>query len=190
VGVDVVPGKAKESPFLAYLRHEEEPHMPKDAAKLSDEEITSIAGWIDAGAPYSKALSAKAAPQGHATVTQADRQFWSFQPLANATPPEVKNSHWCRTPIDRFVLAKLEEKDIAPNAPTDRRKLIRRVYFDLLGLPPSPEEIDVFVNDPAADAYERLIDRLLENPHYGERWGRHWLDVARFAESHGYEQDY
>ena len=189
-GADVVPGKAKESPLLAYLRHEEQPHMPKDAAKLSDEEIASIAAWIDAGAPYSKVLSAKAAAQGHATVTEADRQFWSFQPLAEAAPQEVKDSRWCRTPIDRFVLAKLQEKGIVPNSSADRRKLIRRAYFDLLGLPPSPEEIDAFVNDPAPDAYERLIDRLLESPHYGERWGRHWLDVARFAESHGYEQDY
>src|SRR5262249_54105180 len=155
----------------AFLRHEEEPHMPKDAAKLSDEEIAAIAAWVDAGAPYSNALSAKAAPQGHATVTEADRQFWSFQPLAGAAPPEVKNSHWCRTPIARFVLAKLEEKGIVPNTPADRRKLIRRAYFDLLGLPPSPEEIDAFVNDSTPDAYARLIDRLLESSHYGERWG-------------------
>src|SRR5262245_42906851 len=190
LGDDVVPGKAKESPLVAFLRHEDEPHMPKDVAKLSDDEIASIASWIDAGAPYSKALSAKAAPHGHATVTAADRQFWSFQPLADAAPPEVKDSHWCRTPIDRFVLAKLEEKGIMPNSSADRRKLIRRAYFDLLGLPPSPEEIEAFVNDSAPDAYERLIDRLLESSHYGERWGRYWLDVARFAESHGYEQDY
>jgi len=190
VGVDVVSGKAKESPLMAFLRHEEEPHMPKDEAKLSDDKIASIAAWIDVGAPYSKALSPKAAPQGHATVTAADRQFWSFQPLADLAPPEVKNSHWCRTPIDQFVLAMLEEKGIAPNAVADRRKLIRRAYFDLLGLPPSPEEIDAFSKDAAPDAYERLIDRLLASPHYGERWGRHWLDVARFAESHGYEQDY
>jgi cytochrome c553 len=190
LGADVVPGKGKESPLVAFLRHEDEPHMPKDAAKLSDDEIASVAAWIDAGAPYSTALSAKAAPQGHATVTKTDRQFWSFQPLTDAAPPEVNDANWCRTAIDRFVLAKLEVKGIVPNTPADRRKLIRRAYFDLLGLPPSPEEIDAFVNDSAADAYERLIDRLLENPHYGERWGRYWLDVARFAESHGYEQDY
>src|SRR5262245_27473931 len=190
LGDDVVPGKAKESPLVAFLRHEDEPHMPKDAARLSDDEIASIAAWIDAGAPYSKALSAKAAPQGHATVTSADRRFWSFQPLSDAAPPEVKDSNWCRTPIDRFVLEKLEEKGIMPNSSADRRKLIRRAYFDLLGLPPSPEEIEAFVNDSAPDAYERLIDRLLESSHYGERWGRYWLDVARFAESHGYEQDY
>jgi hypothetical protein len=116
--------------------------------------------------------------------------FWSFQPLRRVDAPPVQNGSWCRTPVDRFVMAKLEANGIAPNPIADRRKLIRRAYFDLIGLPPAPEEVETFVNDPAPDAYERLIGRLMKNPHYGERWGRHWLDLARFGESHGYEQDY
>ncbi|MEX0978972.1 MAG: DUF1549 and DUF1553 domain-containing protein, partial [Pirellulales bacterium] len=118
-----------------------------------------------------------------------DRQFWSFQRLARPQVPQVKGDGWCRTAIDHFVLAPLEAKGLSPNGPADRRKLIRRAYFDLLGLPPTPEEVESFVADGANDAYDRLVDRLLTSPHYGERWGRHWLDLARFAESHGYEQD-
>jgi hypothetical protein len=102
----------------------------------------------------------------------------------------VKNEGWVKTPVDRFILAKLEEKGIDPNTSAERRVLIRRVYFDLIGLPPTPGEVAAFVNDPAPDAYEKLVDRLLDMPGYGERWARHWMDVARFAESHGYEQDY
>ena len=108
---------------------------------------------------------------------------------ARVDPPEVHDAGWCRTPIDRFVLAALEARGIRPNARADRRTLIRRVYFDLLGLPPSPEEVKAFVADPAPDAYEKLVDRLLASPHYGERWGRHWLDVARYADSDGLESD-
>jgi hypothetical protein len=102
----------------------------------------------------------------------------------------VKDSTWARTAVDRFILAKLEEKNLRPNGPADRRTLIRRAYFDLIGLPPTPEEVEAFVNDRSPDAWEKLIDQLLASPHYGERWARHWLDVARFAESHGFEQDY
>src|SRR5207249_1909660 len=105
-------------------------------------------------------------------------------------PPSVKDAAWCRTPLDRFVLAKLEAAGIAPNSPADTQHLIRRAYFDLLGLPPTPEDIQAFEKDASPDAYARLIDRLLASPHYGERWARHWLDLARFAESHGFEHDY
>jgi hypothetical protein len=123
-------------------------------------------------------------------LATADDPTWAFQSLRDISVPVVPDDSWCRTPIDRFILAKLNEKGIKPNAPIDRRKLARRAYFDLVGLPPAWDDIDQFVHDPAGDAYERLIVRLLENSHYGERWGRHWLDLARFAESHGYEQDY
>jgi hypothetical protein len=123
-------------------------------------------------------------------VTPEDRQFWSFQPLHPSVPPAVKDQAWARTPIDRFVLAKLEAKGIAPNGAAERRRLIRRAYLDLLGLPPEPEKVESFVNDPDPAAWEKLIDRLLASPQYGERWARHWLDLARFAESHGYEHDY
>ena len=118
------------------------------------------------------------------------RTRWAFQPLAIKQPPAVADETACRTPADRFIVARLAAQDLTLNAPVDRRRLIRRAYFDLIGLPPTPEEIEAFVNDSAEDAYEKVLDRLLDSPHYGERWARHWLDLARFAESHGFEQDY
>lgn len=124
-----------------------------------------------------------------AVVTDEDRQFWSFRQLTRPEPPPVKNAAWCRSAIDRFILASLEAKGIAPRRPAERRKLIRRTYFDLIGLPPTPEEVQAFVEDPTLESYEKLIDRLLASPQYGERWGRHWLDLARFGESHGFEHD-
>jgi hypothetical protein len=120
---------------------------------------------------------------------RAGKDWWSLQPLAKPVPPPVRQVDWVRNPIDAFVLARLESQGLTPAPDADRTTLIRRVTYDLLGLPPRPEEIDAFVNDPSALAYERLVDRLLASPHYGERWGRHWLDVARFGESHGYEYD-
>jgi mono/diheme cytochrome c family protein len=189
----VVPFKAKESRLYMFVTHQEKPHMPSQADKLSDAQIAAIEKWIDFGAPYDKPLVDKpnTIAKKPLIVTDEDRNFWSFRPLPRAVElPNVKNEAWCKTPIDRFILAKLEEKAIAPNAAVDRRKLIRRVFFDLIGLPPSPEEIDAFVGDKDPDAYEKLVDKLLDNPHFGERWARHWLDLARFAESHGYEQDY
>ncbi len=125
-----------------------------------------------------------------ARVSAEDRQFWSFQPLKNLSPPRLENDRWSRNDVDRFVLAKLREKRIEPNGVAERRQLIRRAYFDLIGLPPSPEEIQSFVHSNDPEAYPKLIDQLLASSHYGERWARHWLDVARFAESHGFEHDY
>jgi hypothetical protein len=165
--------------------------MPKKAAKLPDATIAVIARWIDLGAPYDRPLvEGKAVAPKEKVVTDHDRDFWSFRPLASVNPPGVRDQSWGRTPIDRFILAKLEGRGLRPNPPADRRALIRRVSFDLTGLPPTPEEVDVFVADPAADAYEKIVDRLLASPRFGERWARHWMDVARFGESHGYEQDY
>jgi cytochrome c553 len=188
--VELWNGKA--SRMYKFLTHLEEPHMPAMAPKLGDEQIAHIAAWIDLGAPYDRPLTQVAGPAAKKPmiVTDRDRQFWSFQPLRRPTLPLVKNEAWCRTPIDRFILAKLEQKGITPNPPADRRRLIRRAYFDLIGLPPKPEEVESFINDRSADAYEKVIDQLLESPHYGERWARHWLDIARFAESHGFEHDY
>jgi mono/diheme cytochrome c family protein len=189
-GPAVVVGKPNESLLVRLIRHEDEPHMPEDAAKLPDAAIEQIAAWVASGAAYDKPLVDAAATLVNRKVTEKDREFWSFQPLAKPPVPAVQQEAWCRTPVDQFVLSALEAKSLAPNGPADRRKLIRRAYFDLVGLPPTTAEVEAFVADPAADAYDRLVDRLLASPHYGERWGRHWLDLARFAESHGYEQDY
>src|SRR5213079_765250 len=175
--------------LIRLVSHSEEPHMPSKAPKLSEEKIARIAAWIDAGAPYDKALIAKAEKKLRDKVTDEDRKFWSFQPLQKPSVPRVKNASWCRNDLDRFILAKLEEKKLKPNPAIERRKLIRRVYFDLIGLPPGPEEVDAFVNDKTANAYTRVIDHLLASPHYGERWARHWLDLARYADSEGFKSD-
>jgi hypothetical protein len=192
----VIEGGAKASRLYALITHADEPHMPSKKPKLPDADIEIIARWIDLGATYDKPLfdpsaSAKATPRKALAIEEA-RSFWAFCGLELALPPPVsaKNASRVRTPIDRFVLAKLEAKGLAPNVPAERRALVRRLSFDLIGLPPAPAEVDDFLADNRPDAYERQVERLLASPHYGERWARHWMDVARFAESHGYEQDY
>jgi mono/diheme cytochrome c family protein len=192
-GPAVVPGNSKDSLLCKLIAHTREPYMPNSSPQLSAEAIRSIAAWIDCGAPYDAPL----VPRAHdtsawtrKTVPDSARQFWSFQPLRQSLPPKVRNSNWVGTPIDQFILAKLDAAGIQPNAPADKRRLIRRLYLDLIGLPPPPQAVEAFVNDSSPDAYELLVDQLLASPHYGERWGRHWLDLARFAESHGFEHDY
>ncbi len=182
---------AAASRLLKLIRHEQKPHMPFQQPKLSEEAISSIAGWVDLGAPYDKPLVDKPADRdGPMEITGQHREFWAFRPLARNAPPAVGDQDWPRTAIDRFILKKLNSKGLTPNAAAGRRTLIRRAYLDLLGLPPSPEEVDAFVTDSSATAYEDLIDHLLESPHYGERWARHWIDIARFAESHAFEEDH
>jgi hypothetical protein len=194
-GPGIIPGNAKDSLLYKLVAHQRDPHMPRSSPKLSDEAIAQIALWIELGAPYDKPLVTKNKNDEKAwttkRVSEEDRQFWSFQPLRGLTPPaQVQNEKWCRTSMDRFILAKMESAGISPNPRIEKEQLIRRVYFDLIGLPPSPEDVQRFLSDTAPDAYERLVDRLLDNQHFGERWARHWLDLARFAESHGFEHDY
>ena len=124
-----------------------------------------------------------------AALTEVQKQFWSYQPLQNVEPPVVQNQKWVQTPVDRFILAKLEERGITPSRPADKRILIRRAYFDLIGLPPEPDRIEQFLQDDSPDAFAKVVDELLLSPHFGERWARHWLDVARYADSGGYEFD-
>ena len=192
-GPAVVVGKAMDSNVVRFIMHREKPFMPHEADKLPDEAIAAIVKWIDLGAPYDKPLVENPRDPDSWTATVVApkaREFWSFQPLVRREPPAVKNAAWVKTPIDAFVLEAAEAKGLTPNGVAEKRVLIRRAYFDLLGLPPKPEEVAAFVSDADPQAYEKLLERLLENPHYGERWGRHWLDAARFAESHGFEQDY
>jgi hypothetical protein len=192
-GPAVLPGKSKESFLYQVITHRREPHMPKSGNPLTAEQTALIAKWIDLGAPYDDALVARkdrTPAWTRKTVTAEDRRLWSLQSLQRVAPPKVQRDGWCKTAVDHFILAKLEGAGIQPNLPAERRKLIRRAYFDLIGLPPTPEEVDLFLNDPAPDAYPKLIDRLLASPHHGERWASYWLDLARFAESHGFEHDY
>ena len=186
-GPSVVPGKSADSNVARFIRHQEKPFMPHEADKLPAEQIDAIARWIDLGAPYDKPLVANPRDPDAWTATivpEKAREFWAFQPLKAHEPPAVKNEAWVKNPIDRFILAKLEEKGLAPSPPAEARVILRRAYFDLVGLPPPAEDVET------AGDYAALIDKLLESPHFGERWGRHWLDAARFAESHGFEQDY
>ena len=154
--------------------------MPPKGDRLSVAEIALLTEWVRQGAK---------APAGTQDRVRVESSHWAFQPIASPELPAVKQRGWVRNPIDRFVLARLEQRDIAPAPEASRATLIRRLSLDLLGLPPTPEQIDAFDADPRPDAYERLVDRLLDSPHYGERWGRHWLDVARYADSNGYTID-
>lgn len=187
-----VEDTAEQSHLIKLITHLEEPHMPLKAARLPKASIERIRQWIDLGAPYDKPLvEGKSIDRPkEMKVTEHDRGFWAFQPLRSVPVPKVKNDEWCQTPIDRFILAKQEAAGLRPNSLADKRTRIRRATFDLLGLPASPDEVEKFLSDEEANAWPTVVNRLLKSKHYGERWARHWMDVARFAESHGYEQDY
>ncbi len=184
-GAAIVPGNPAESLLLhAVRRGDPDLQMPPDEP-LSAEEVAALERWIAEGAVDLRETPAKAP----ATAKADPRTFWSFQPVRAVAPPTVTQSDWVRTPVDNFILATLEQKGLTPAPRADARTLVRRAYVDLIGLPPTPEQVDAFVNDTAPDAWARLIDGLLASPHYGERWGRHWLDVARYADSGGFETD-
>ncbi|MFO0844089.1 MAG: PSD1 and planctomycete cytochrome C domain-containing protein [Gemmataceae bacterium] len=177
----VKPGKADESLLFTHVRDGKMP--PKQP--LPADEVELLRRWIEAGATWDvPELRPDATP-----VSRAVEDWWSLRPVRRSPMPGVKDGSRVRTPLDAFLLAKLEEKGLSFAPEADRRTLIRRLTFDLLGLAPTFDEVEAFANDPRPDAYERLVDRLLASPHHGERWGRHWLDVARFAESHGYEMN-
>ena len=182
-GAAVVAGKPDESLLIHVLeRAGEIPQMPADGGPLPAEQIEVLRRWIAAGAP--------ATQEELATPPRRVRsQHWAFQPLASPEPPAVAGEAWVRNPIDRFILARLEAEGLAPSPEAERTTLIRRLYLDLTGLLPSPEEVAAFLADARPDAYEQLVERLLASPHYGERWGRHWLDAARYADSNGYTID-
>jgi mono/diheme cytochrome c family protein len=192
-GPVVVPGKSQDSLLVKLIMHQREPHMPKVGAKLSDAAVASIRSWIDLGAPYDGPLIANRAKKKswtERTLPGDARHFWSFEPPAKVTPPVVNDNGWCKTGVDRFIFARQQAAGLAPSPRAGKQALIRRAYFDLIGLPPPPEEVEAFLKDGSEEAYAQLIDRLLADPHHGERWARHWLDLARFAESHGFEHDY
>jgi hypothetical protein len=182
-GPAVIAGKASQS-LLIQKVSPPNPRMPKDGPKLDATEVAVLARWVDAGAPW---------PNGETLV--ADRQgvqataWWSLRPLHRPPLPRVRQRSWVRNPVDAQVLAELEARGLGPSAEADRATLIRRLTFDLHGLPPTPEEVDAFVRDCNPHAYEDLVERLLASPRYGERWGRHWLDVVHYGDTHGYDKD-
>lgn len=185
-GPAVVPGNADGSLLLKALRHDELKMPPKE--KLSAAVVADYVQWVKMGAPDPRA--GKKAVAYKAMTLEESRSFWSFKPPQKTAPPKVKDSPWPRNDLDRFILAKLEEKGLRPVMDAERAVLARRLYLDLIGLPPSPEELASVLTDTATNWQEKLVDRLLQSPHFGERWGRHWLDIARFAESNGKEDDF
>jgi mono/diheme cytochrome c family protein len=194
-GPAIVPGDAPKSLLFRAVNHDKKPGMPYKGEKLPAETLRHIAAWIENGAPYDSPLVKRedASAWTGRTIGPEARQHWAYRPLAKAEPPAVKDTGWVKTPVDRFLLAKMEAKGLRPNDPALPRQLIRRAYFDLVGLPPTPEEVEKFEKDYPANpqaAWEALLDKLLASPHYGERWARHWLDLVRFGESHGFEHDY
>jgi len=176
LGMPVVPGVPEKSPLFLVLTGKLQPSMPL-GGRLKPEELAVVENWIRGSADEIRAALPK------------KEVFWAYQKPKAAVIPTVKNSSWVRNELDRFVLAKLEARSIAPAPEADRRTLVRRLYFDLIGLPPTPADVRAFVESKDPDFYEKTVDKLLADPRYGERWGRHWLDVARYSDTNGYEED-
>ncbi|HEX4773225.1 MAG TPA: PSD1 and planctomycete cytochrome C domain-containing protein [Bryobacteraceae bacterium] len=179
-GPAIVPGDADKSLLIQAVRQSGDLKMPK-GGKLKPEEVIVLEDWVKMGAPWPNSAAAPTIATGP-TISGKDKAFWSFQPLHKPPVPPVQDKKWPTTTIDRFVLAKLESEGLTPVAQADKRSLIRRATYDLTGLPPTHEEIEAFEKDKSPRAYEAVLDRLLASPRYGERWGRHWLDVVRYGE--------
>lgn len=182
-GPAVVAGKPEESLLIKAIRYESEPQMPPKA-KLGNNEIAALTRWVAEGAlwPASSAPVRTEVAKSTFSISEVDRRFWSFQKIKKLTPPRLADAGWARTGVDRFILAEWEKHGLQTAGQADKRTLLRRVTFDLTGLPPTPEEIEAFVHDERPDAYARVVERLLGSPRHGERWSRHWLDVARYGE--------
>ncbi len=188
------PKDPAASLLLKAIEYKDESYRMPPKGKLADKDIAVLTRWVKGGLPYPAdtldAAVTQAAPKHKGgVVTEEAKRYWAYQPMKRSDVPQVKDSGWVRTPIDAFVLAKLESKGLKPVRPAEKVALVRRAYYDLWGLPPTPEQVDEFVSDAAPDAWEKLVDRLLASPHYGEKWGRAWLDVVRYAETNGYERD-
>ncbi len=188
-GAAFMPGQPEKSLLLKAIRYvDPELRMPP-RGKLADAHVADFARWIEMGAPWPEDKGLKTLVKKDFDLKERSKH-WSLQPLTSPPPPQVKDAGWIRSPIDKFILAKLEEKGIPPAPAADKRAQLRRVTFDLTGLPPTPSEIDAFLKDDSADAFAKVVDRLLASPHYGERWARHWLDLVRYAETQGHEFDF
>ena len=187
-GAAIVPGKPDESLLLKAVRYDGDLRMPP-AGKLTDRQIEDLTRWVKSGAHWPGEQRPGATPAVVATapaafaLTDDDRRFWSFQPVKSTPPPTVRDVSWPRNAVDQFILSALEAKSLAPASAADKRTLLRRATYDLIGVPPTPAEVEAFLADESPDAFSRVVDRLLASPLYGERWGRHWLDVVRYADA-------
>ncbi len=190
-GPIVVKGDPEHSRLIDAVNYQSDNKMPP-TGKLKDEQIADLTAWVKMGAPWQDVSGpAVLAPQapGKYVFSPEQRAFWAFQPVRNYPVPTVRSKTWVKDPIDAFILARLEEKGLKPSRPADKLALLRRATFDLIGLSPTPEEVDAFLNDTFPSAFAKVVDRLLASPRYGERWGRHWLDIARYADSTGADED-
>ena len=191
-GPAIVPGKPDESLLVEAIRYEGFEMPPR--TRMPQAEVDILVKWISAGAPWPEELDAhaQAVPADEFPLEQRKQTHWAWQPIVDPQPPAANNPDWCAVPTDAFVLSRLENTGLQPAADADRHTLIRRLYFDIIGLPPSVEQIEAFVADATADdeALKTVVDELLQSPHFGERWGRHWLDLVRYAETLGHEFDY
>lgn len=189
-GAAIVPGKPNQSRLIEAVRYKNPDLQMPPKNRLTAAEVETLEKWIARGAPDPrKAAEGGGAPKPVGMSIENGREFWSFQPVTNPVVPEVRQRDWVRTPIDAFLLAKLEANGLQPAPRADKRTLIRRVTFDLIGLPPTPQEVEAFLADESPEAYRNLVERLLKSPGYGIRWGRHWLDVARYADSNGLDEN-
>jgi len=191
-GVDgpaIIPGNSAKSDMVRRVLGETKPRMPYREPPLEAAEIAAIRAWIDAGAPGPAPAKTEATVAAPAKAEATAQKHWAYVKPVRPDVPAVKRKEWLKTPIDAFVLARLEHEGLEPSPEASRETLLRRVTLDLTGLPPTPAEIDAFLADTGADAYEKVVDRLLASPHYGERWARPWLDLARYADTNGYEKD-
>jgi len=179
--------KPEESRLLSAIHYQDLKMPPR--GKLPTAHIDVLTRWVKMGIPFSDKGSAEVVRTGPPQVDERARSFWAFQPVVRPALPEVKNRDWLANPIDAFVLSKLEQSGFKPAQPADRTTLLRRAYYAVTGLPPSPDEVDAFLADQSSDAYEKVVDRLLASRQYGEHWGRHWLDLVRYAESNSFERD-
>jgi hypothetical protein len=189
-GPAVVPGEPDRSLIVKAVRYDDKDLKMPPSQKLTREQIDVLAQWVRLGAPWPNADKTTVARKGaEFHISDKDRAHWAFQPVERAAPPLVKNQAWGARPIDAFVLAGLEAKGLQPNPPARPQELVRRLYYDLTGLPPTPQQVEAFVKDMSPQAYARLVDELLDSPHYGEKWGRYWLDLVHYAETNSYERD-
>ncbi len=182
-GPVIVPGSSEKSRLFQLVTGDGELRMPPGGPELAAGEIALLKGWIDQGA------TGPAGAPASATTPARTSDHWSFQPVSRQQPPTVKDASWIRNDVDRYVLARLEQEGVSPSAEAARETLLRRVSLDLTGLPPTPREIEAFLADGDSAAYERVVDRLIDSPHFGERWAIPWLDLVRYADSDGYEKD-
>ncbi len=189
-GPSVVPGKPAESLLLKAVKYADESLKMPPAGKLPDADFAALEQWIAAGAEWpGDAAVESAKPKAGPLFTEEQKKFWAFQPVTRPTPPVNRAATPSASPVDVFLHIGLQKAGFKPSPPADKRTLLRRVRFDLIGLPPTPEELTAFEKDTSPDAFETVVDRLLASPHYGERWGRHWLDVSRYADSNGMDEN-